>query len=108
MNDPEIKSPMPADLAGQIGSLQRQVMILLLALIVASGTLVFYLCYQAHIIGKQYDTVALPGAQIVKSYEQNETNIVRFVQQLQAYGQTHPDFQPILKKYGIPPAAPKK
>jgi hypothetical protein len=37
-----------------------------------------------------------------------------FVKQLTAYGSTHPDFQPILRKYGIvpqtagAPVAPKK
>jgi hypothetical protein len=32
--------------------------------------------------------------------------IQKFVQELVAYGQLHPDFQPILKKYGIPLTQP--
>jgi hypothetical protein len=28
--------------------------------------------------------------------------VEKLVTQLAVYGQTHPDFQPILKKYGIP------
>ena len=101
MNDPEIKSPASTDLAGQIASLQRQVMILLLALIVVSGTLAFYLWYQSHIIGKDLAAIEPQAAQIIRSYQQNEPNMEKFVQQLEAYGQTHPDFQAILKKYPI-------
>jgi hypothetical protein len=108
MNDPEIKSPASADLAGQIASLQRQVIILLFALIVISSTLVFYLSYQSHILGKDLAAIEPQATLMIRNYEQNETNMVKFVQQLTAYGQTHPDFQPILKKYGISPAAPNK
>jgi hypothetical protein len=34
----------------------------------------------------------------------NQTSLVvgKLLPQLVAYGQAHPDFQPILKKYGIP------
>jgi hypothetical protein len=38
--------------------------------------------------------------------------MINFVNQLVAYGQTHPDFRPVLLKYGInlnaAPVAPKK
>jgi hypothetical protein len=101
MNDPEIKSPVSANLAGQIASLQRQVMILLLALIIISGTLVFYLWYQSHILGKDLAAIEPQATLMIRSYEQNEPNMEKFVQQLEAYGQTHPDFQAILKKYPV-------
>jgi len=101
MNDSEIESPASADLAGQITSLQRQVMILLLALIVVSGTLVFYLWYQAYIMGKERATFEPQAIQMIRSYEQGEPNMEKFVQQLEAYGQTHPDFQAVLKRYPI-------
>jgi hypothetical protein len=101
MNDPEIKSPMSADLAGQIASLQHQVKILLLVLIVVSGTLTTYLFYQSRIMGKDLAAIEPEAVKILNGYRQNEPRLQKFVQQLAAYGQTHPDFQPILKQYGI-------
>jgi hypothetical protein len=101
MNDSEIKSTEPSDLAGQVASLQRQVMILLLALIVVSGTLASYLYYQSRILGKDLATIEPQAAQMINGFNQNEPNMEKFIQQLVVYGQTHPDFQPILKKYPI-------
>jgi hypothetical protein len=101
MNDSEIKSTEPSDLAGQVASLQRQVMILLLALIVVSGTLASYLYYQSRILGKDLAAIEPQAAQMINGFNQNEPNMEKFIQQLVVYGQTHPDFQPILKKYPI-------
>jgi hypothetical protein len=101
MNDPEIKSTEPSDLAGQVASLQRQVTILLLALIVVSGTLASYLYYQSRILGKDLAAIEPQAAQMINGFNQNEPNMEKFIQQLVVYGQTHPDFQPILKKYPI-------
>jgi hypothetical protein len=101
MNDSEIKSTEPSDLAGQVASLQRQVMILLLALIVVSGTLASYLYYQSRIMGKDLAAIEPQAMQMIKAYNQNEPNMEKFVQQLVTYGQTHPEFQAILKKYPI-------
>jgi len=101
MNDSEIKSTEPSDLACQVASLQRQVMILLLALIVVSGTLASYLFYQSRIMGNDLAAVGPQAMQMIKGYKQNEPNMEKFLQQLVTYGQTHPDFQAILKKYPI-------
>lgn len=101
MNDSEINSPGSADLAGQIASLQRQVLILLLVLIVVSGTLTTYLFYQSRIMGKDLAAIEPQAVQILKGYNENEPRLQKFVQSLVAYGKTHPDFQTILKKYGI-------
>ena len=101
MNDPEINSP--SDLAGQVAALQRQVFTLLLALIVVSGTLVAYLGYESHHIGK--DIAAING-QIIQPYKQKLPAIESFVSQLVAYGQAHPEFRPVLMKNGVGVAAP--
>jgi hypothetical protein len=115
MNDPEMDSP--TDLAGQVAALQRQVFTLLLALIVVSGTLVAYLGYESHHLGKDIKAI---NTQYIQPYNQRVPAIGTFLNQLVAYGQAHPDFRPILKKYGIvpppatnspaksAPAAPKK
>ena len=98
MNDPEMNSP--SDLAEQVAALQRQVFMLLLALIVVSGTLVAYLGYESHHLGKDIKVV---NAQVIQPYNQRLPAIRSFLSQLVAYGQAHPEFQPILKKYGIVP-----
>jgi len=112
MNEPEISPATPDELADQTSCLQRQVTILLLALVVVSSTLTAYLFYQSRILGKDLDGVRQQDTQFIQNYNNNVPQMQKLVQQLVTYGQTHPDFQPILKNYGIIPAttntAPKK
>jgi hypothetical protein len=102
MNKPEMDSPAPAELTDQIAALHRQVATLLLALIVVSGTLTVYLWYQSHIMGKEVDAVRPQAMKIVQMFNARSPVVEKLVPQLITYGQTHPDFQPILKNYGIP------
>jgi hypothetical protein len=95
----------PSDLAGQVAALQRQVFTLLLALIVVSGTLVAYLGYESHHLGKDITAI---NAQVVQPYNQKLPVIETFVSQIVAYGQAHPDFRPVLAKNGIATASPPK
>ena len=103
MNEPEINSPASPqnDLAEQVAALQRQVFTLLLALIVVSGTVVAYLCYESHHLGKDVEAI---NAQVIRPYNQKLPQIQNFLNEIVAYGQTHPDFRPVLLKYGISPA----
>jgi len=112
MNEPEISPAGPDELAGQISCLQRQVRMLLMVLVVVSSTLTAYLFYQSRILGKDLDNTKPQAMQIIQNYNKNVPQMQKLVQQLVAYGQTHPDFQPILVEYGIVSAttnvAPKK
>ena len=110
MNEPEMNSPAPANLSEQVAALQRQVFALLLALIVVSGTLTVFLYRQATLTGKDITAIKPQALQIIQVYKQNMPVLETFVNQLVTYGQTHPDFRPILLKYGINPTttAPKK
>jgi hypothetical protein len=48
-----------------------------------------------------------PQAQeVVQNYNKNLPNIQKFVREMVIYGQGHPEFQPILKKYGFPLTLP--
>jgi len=94
-----------SDLAGQVAALQRQVFTLLMALIVVSGTLVAYLGYESHHLGKD---IAVINSQIVQPYNQKLPAIQSFVSQLVTFGKAHPDFNPILVKYALVPATPPK
>ncbi|MGB7767983.1 MAG: hypothetical protein WBN22_03915 [Verrucomicrobiia bacterium] len=106
MNESQANSPVSDDLAGQVASLRRQITLLLLALIVVSGTLTTFLFYQAHTLGRDLGNFEPQARMVVQNYNKNLPNIQKFVQELVAYGQKHPDFQPILKQNGIPLTLP--
>ncbi|HUA68230.1 MAG TPA: hypothetical protein VMA13_06755 [Candidatus Saccharimonadales bacterium] len=101
MNEPEINPSVPSELTDQIAALRRQASSLLLALIVVSGTLAVYLWYQSRVTGQTIDALKPEAIQITKAYDQNRPGMDKFIKQLVVYAQSHPDFQPILKKYGI-------
>jgi len=108
MNESEMNPPAPAELSDQIAALRCQVFTLLLALVVISGTLAAYLSYQSRVLGKDIANVKPQAMQIIQGFNQSRPRLENFVNQLIAYGQTHPEFQQqILDKYNIK-AAPKK
>jgi hypothetical protein len=99
------------EISEQICALQRQTFMLLLALIVVSGTLTVFLYRQASLARTDITNLKPQATQVINAFNQNHANIQSFVRQLAAYGQTHPDFQQqVLKKYGITPQtiAPRK
>jgi hypothetical protein len=98
------------EISDQICALQRQIFILLLALIVVSGTLTVFLYRQASLTRHDIAGIKPQATQVINAFKQNSPGIQTFVNQLIGYAQVHPDFRPILQKYGINPqaAAPKK
>jgi hypothetical protein len=112
MNDTETpSSAQHSDLESQVALLQKQVFLLLLALIVVSATVVFYLWYQSRILTSDYAQYQKQATDVITAYNNNKMTIDGIRQQLTTYGQTHPEFQPIVRKYGlipggVPPAAP--
>jgi hypothetical protein len=100
---------MSLDFNSEISALKNQVFTLLLALIVVSGTLTIYLYRDASLKGKDIEAIRPQAQQLIGAFNQNQKLMIDFVNALVAYGQTHPDFQPVLRKYGIAPqpAAPK-
>ena len=125
MNESEMNSPVQTgssvqtDLMDQVVALRHQVFTLLLALVVVSGTLTFYMFIQHHRASNDLAATKPQAAQLklfIDAFRRDEPSMTAFVNQLRAYGVTHPDFQPILKKYGLTPqplpaatpAAPKK
>jgi len=105
MNATEMNSTPQTELLDQIVALRHQVFTLLLALVIVSGTLTVYLYRQANIAGKDLAAVKPLANQTIDKFKANQQAMESFVKQITAYGTTHPDFQPILKKYGIVPQA---
>jgi len=107
MNESEPNSSAQAELMDQLVALRHQVFTLLLALVVVSGTLTVVLYRQSNLTGKDIAAIKPQATQVIERFKQNQQSMENFVKQLAAYGVTHPDFQPILQKWGVPmPAAP--
>ena len=104
MNDTETHTPaQSSDMEGQMAALQRQVFLLLLALVVISATVVFYLFCQSHFISKDLDEIRPQAIQAIRAYSTNRQAINSFHEELSNYALTHPDFQRVLRKYGWTP-----
>ena len=101
MNESETNSPAQTELTDQIVALRHQVFTLLLVLVVVSGTLTVVLYRQAKLTGRDIAIIKPQATQIIAAFKRDLPLMENFVKQLTAYGVTHPDFQPILKKYGI-------
>jgi hypothetical protein len=102
---------MNSDSESEIAALRNQVYVLLVALIVVSGTLTGFLYRQASMTRKDIEAIRPQAEQMINAVNQNKQAIGGFVEALVAYGQKHPDFAPVLAKYGIqvknlPPGAP--
>jgi len=116
MNESETNPPVQIELMDQIVALRHQVFTLLLALVVVSGTLTVVLYRQARLTGKDIEIIKPQATQIIEAFKRDRVGMEAFVKQLTVYGNAHPDFQPILRKYGVvpqaqpaaAPAAPKK
>jgi len=96
-----------ADLTEEISGLQRQIFALLLALVVLSGTLVVYLFYQSHVTSKDIAVVRAQAKPVMDWVAQNQGGVEKFKAELVNYSKTHPEFVPVLQKYGYVPPTTK-
>ena len=107
MNESETNLPVQTELMDQMVALRHQIFTLLLALVVVSGTLTVVLYRQARLTGKDIEVIKPQATQIIEAFKRDRQGMENFVKQLASYGNTHPDFQPILRKYGVaPPSQP--
>ncbi len=82
----------------EIAALKNQVFVLLVFLIVVSGTLTVYLYRQQSLAGKDITLLQRTSEQV----HTNAAAIDAFVKRLVTYGEKHPDFaSAVLKKNGI-------
>jgi len=102
MNESEPNSNTCAELSNQIDALRRQAFMLLLALIIVSGTLTVFLYRQSSLARRDIAAIKPQATQVIQIFNQNLPLIQNFVQQIVAYGKTHTDFQrQVLDKYRI-------
>jgi len=106
--------PSVEQLQQQVQSLQRLLGLVLAATLLLGASVTVFLWGQQRILKSQLrDSTTIVNEHDTKSLPM----LTNFVASLQAYGKTHPDFAPLVDKYGlkaptghagpVPPPAPK-
>lgn len=97
--------PNANDLQAQYAALRHLVVSILILVLVISGTLNIYLLRQWRSVSKDLAGIRPQAAKMIAEYQKvNGPLMSDFVKKLTEYGQTHPDFAPVLAKYNIKPA----
>jgi hypothetical protein len=94
------------DLQAQFESLRHLIVSILILLIIVSGTFTIYLLRQWRSTTTDLAIYGPQVKQVMAEYTRISVPMNEFVKQLVEYGRTHPDFAPVLSKYGIKPGAP--
>ena len=95
------------DLQTQLDGLRQLVVSILILVIVISGTLNIYLLRQWRTASKDLAGIRPQAAQMIAEYQKVSAPLMTdFVKKITEYGRTHPDFAPILAKYGLKPGGP--
>ena len=103
MNDFENKpSGVGAGNSGPNESLQLQLTLQLLALVLMAATLGFFFYVQARRAKYDLSVIKPPATSIIQAFEQEKPGVDSFIAKVAEYGRTHPDFAPIMQKYQIP------
>jgi len=90
--------PTIESLEKQLQALRKLFVVALVILLVASGSVMIFLWGQKRILNSQMRDVR----KYLEDYETVTAPFIgNFVSNLQAFGQSHPDFNPILDKYKL-------
>ena len=90
-----------------IDALRHLVVSILILVVVISGTLNIYLLRQWRSTSKDLAGIRPQATQMIAEYQKVSGPLMNdFVKKITEYGRTHPDFAPVLAKYGLKPAAP--
>ena len=86
-------------------SMHHLVVSMMVLLIVVSGTLWIFLRWQVKYTRLELESVRPQATNMIAQYEKGTRPAMdNFINKLAEYGRTHPDFAPIMTKYGIKPA----
>jgi hypothetical protein len=96
-----------SDLQAQVEGLRHLVVSLLVLMVVISGTLNIYMLRQWRSTSKDLAGIRPQAAQLVAEYQKVSGPLMTdFIKRITEYGRTHPDFAPILAKYGLKSTTP--
>jgi hypothetical protein len=101
MNEGENKLMDAPETEDRYADLSRQLAMLRAAVLVASLTLTAYLYVQNRRIGKDVEVLRPQVQQLLDASKKDQDSMKAFAAKLLEYGQTHPEFTPILNRYGI-------
>ena len=104
MNEPENTTPDSSELSelsAECAQLRKQATNTLIALIVVSITLATFLFLQVWRAGKDAENLREQQRQYAEIAQREQPAIQNLLSKLTEYGKTHPDFKPIMDKYGI-------
>jgi len=108
MDEIEIKSPAQIDVAQlqeKYDSLRNLMGSVLVLLLLVSGTFNIFLWRQVRYVRRDLDGIRPQAMQVINDYQTNSgPTMDNFIKQITEYGRTHPDFAPIMSKYGLKPA----
>ena len=90
--------PVSNDLQEQLDSLRHLIVSMLVLAIVVSGTFNLFLLWQLQYARRDPAEVRSQSSQMIAEYNRSTQD---FLKKITDYGQTHPDFAPILTKYGV-------
>jgi hypothetical protein len=94
------------ELQAQCLWLRKQLQTVLILMIIVSGTLCLYMWRQVRYTGADLRGIRPQAEQVITEYNKiSGPSMDNFVRNIAAYGQTHPDFAPIMAKYGLGAAA---
>ncbi len=110
MDNPESQfnppQPESADLQERYDSLQYLVTSMLGLLTLLAAVLAVFLWRQQSDKGAELGTFSQQATNFIAQYERGPGPAqTEFVRKLTEYGRSHPDFLPILSRYGLKPAA---
>ena|SRR5260221_142420 len=109
MDNPDTKNPpLPDDsqLQAQLEDLRHLVISVLILVVVVSGTLSVFLLRHWTQTRRDLAAYRVDASMFVDAYnKQAGPQMDGFIEKLKEYGRTHPDFVPILARYGIAPTA---
>ena len=109
MDNLDIKTPAQpnaGDVQAQFDDLRHLIVSLLILVIVISGTLNVYLLRQWRSTSRDLAAIRPQAAQMIAEYQQKSGPLMGdFIKKVTDYGRSHPDFGPVLAKYGIKPSA---
>ena len=107
LDDKTPVQPDPMDLQAQYDALRHLVVSLLILVVVISGTLNIYLLRQWRTTSKDLAGIRPQASQMIADYQKTSGPVMQeFVKRITDYGKTHPDFAPVLAKYGLKPTTP--
>ena len=90
-----------AEISERCAELERRATMLQIALILVSLSLAFFVGVQVRRAGKDLDGIRPQLAQFMDANKKQDPMLQTLAQKLVDFGRSHPDFTPVVMKYGL-------